>query len=661
MKTIITIIILSLLTACTSKNFAVSRKTTNKTLTYDTTGLTISNNAIVLIVNAAITTLANPTAENNATLTAFTGTGLPTGLSLNSTNGSISGTPTVVGIYNTEITGIAASAPLVKYIYKVQIYVNAITAPSALIYPTPNAMTINVLGTINKTSVTGSDITYSSADLPSGYTINATTGSISGTYTGHGGDFTSLIVATNTSGSTNFSIGINFACEAGYTKISGTCVQTNQSRSCLTQPSNTSGGTESTTDGGVTWVSCSGYSCSAGFTLGTNGTTCEVAIIQPLLNFSTGTDNTCAISANKAYCWGWNGVGTIGDGTNTDSSIPVAVTGVVSTKNISEVSVGDTHACAVATDGIAYCWGNNANGQLGNNTTTTSSIPVPVDLTGVLSGKTILHISASSYFTCAIASDNQIYCWGYNDHGQLGDTTVTQRLVPTAVSTAGVLSGKTILQMATGINSVCVIASDYKAYCWGANDHGQLGDNTFVEKHQPVAVDMTGVLSGKTLRQISNKINSIVCVIASDNLAYCWGDNGDGGLGNGLWADSAVPTTMYATGDLSGKKIKAISSGANHVCAYTDANTVVCFGRGSTGQIGNGLMTFSEFPVNVTLSGVLAGKTITNVTTGWGNSCALTSENKMYCWGWNNASHFGLLNDYDMYDVPVQAIPGFTL
>ncbi|HZJ34747.1 MAG TPA: hypothetical protein VFD55_01900, partial [Candidatus Angelobacter sp.] len=172
---------------------------------------------------------------------------------------------------------------------------------------------------------------------------------------------------------------------------------------------------------------------------------------------------------------------------------------------------------------------------------------VVVDTTGVLSGKTIKSIKAGgAYRTCAIASDDQAYCWGFNGNGELGNNSTINSLVPVAVYTAGVLSGKTIKSIATGGSHNCVIASDDQAYCWGMNRSGPLGNNSSTSSSVPVAVNTTGVLNGKTIKSISAS-SEHTCAIASDNLAYCWGKNDYGQLGNGLGGNSYVPVFVFAS------------------------------------------------------------------------------------------------------------------
>ena len=256
----------------------------------------------------------------------------------------------------------------------------------------------------------------------------------------------------------------------------------------------------------------------------------------------------CAISlSNRAYCWGSGSSGQLGNNSTTNSSIPVAVntTGVLAGKTIKQISAGTSHTCAIASDDKAYCWGAGSSGQLGNSSTTNSLIPVAVNTTGVLAGKTIKQISAYGFHTCAVASDNKAYCWGRGDLGQLGNNSTTNSSIPVAVNTTGVLAGKTIKQISAGSFHTCAIASDNKAYCWGSGTSGQLGNNLYTNSSIPVAVNTTGVLAGKTIKQISNG-SSHTCAIASDDKAYCWGSGSFGALGNNSAANSSVPVRVYA-------------------------------------------------------------------------------------------------------------------
>ena len=130
---------------------------------------------------------------------------------------------------------------------------------------------------------------------------------------------------------------------------------------------------------------------------------------------------------------------------------------------------GFGYVCAVALDGRVYCWGSNSNGKIGNGNTSSALVPSAVKISGALVGKVIKQIEPSSAgnHSCVIASDDKAYCWGSNNFGQLGNGNLKNSSTPTPVSTTGVLAGKTIKQITAGTEFTCAIASDDKAYCWG--------------------------------------------------------------------------------------------------------------------------------------------------------------------------------------------------
>jgi alpha-tubulin suppressor-like RCC1 family protein len=168
----------------------------------------------------------------------------------------------------------------------------------------------------------------------------------------------------------------------------------------------------------------------------------------------------------------------------------------------SSISAGGFHSCAIES-GRAYCWGFNQTGQLGDGTTADSIVPVAVDTSGVLAGKTLTQITAGEWQTCAVDAVGAAYCWGYNAEGQLGDGTTADSIVPVAVDATGVLAGQAITQITAGWQSTCALGAGGTAYCWGANNYGELGDGSIAGSSVPVAVDATGVLAGKTITQIT--------------------------------------------------------------------------------------------------------------------------------------------------------------
>ena len=361
---------------------------------------------------------------------------------------------------------------------------------------------------------------------------------------------------------------------------------------------------------------------------------------------SAGITHTCIVASdNQIYCWGANGSGQLGNGLTDNSSVPVATIPVRDSSDRPSldisVSIGGGSTCALASNHRLYCWGNNASGQLGAGTTTNSMQPLLVQSAGSLDGKTIQSTSAGNLYTCVIASNMRAHCWGKNDYGQLGNNSTTDSLTPVAVVVSGALNGQaSIKQIAAGSTHTCAVASNNKAYCWGDNTYGQLGNNSTASSSVPVAVDTSGVLSGKSIVQITAG-SAHTCAIASDNQVYCWGSNANGRLGNNSTTNSLVPVAVNTSGVLSGKTVIQISAGASYVCAIASDNQVYCWGYNGSGRLGNGSTTNSSVPVAVNTSGVLSGKTVRQISSESGQACALASDNQVYCWGNNDNGRLG--------------------
>lgn len=194
-----------------------------------------------------------------------------------------------------------------------------------------------------------------------------------------------------------------------------------------------------------------------------------------------GTDHTCAVTGTGGVkCWGYNLFGQLGDGTFIDSLIPVDVSEL--TSGVTALAAGDSHTCAVTGAGGVKCWGWNGVGQLGNGTTT-NSFSTPMDVSGLASGVTA--VTAGKWHSCAVTNAGGVKCWGANLYGELGDgTTVSRSRTPVDVS--GLASG--IAALAAGGRHACVITSAGAMKCWGDNGFGQLGDDTFAQRRTPVNV-----------------------------------------------------------------------------------------------------------------------------------------------------------------------------
>jgi hypothetical protein len=207
--------------------------------------------------------------------------------------------------------------------------------------------------------------------------------------------------------------------------------------------------------------------------------------------------------------------------------VPVDTSGALAGKTVTEISAGDYRSCAVA-DGKASCWGDNDAGQLGNNTTTDAKVPVPVNTTGPLNGRTVTAIAAGSIHTCAMA-EGRASCWGYNGDGRLGNNSTTDSTVPVPVDNSGVLAGKTMTGISAGGFHTCAMAES-NAYCWGDNYFGQLGDNSTTNIIVPMAVNTDGVLAGKGITAIATGGNhtAVLFAVAPQPPTAVFGVAGDG-------------------------------------------------------------------------------------------------------------------------------------
>jgi alpha-tubulin suppressor-like RCC1 family protein len=377
------------------------------------------------------------------------------------------------------------------------------------------------------------------------------------------------------------------------------------------------------------------------------------------VSIAAGNAHSCAIQGGKAYCWGENDYGQLGDASTADSSVPVAVDtgGVLAGKTLTQISAGGgggIDTCALDTAGTAYCWGSNFDGGLGDGSSAaSSSVPVAVDTSGALASKTITQISAGSDGGCVLDSVGAAFCWGDNDYGELGNGGTASSSVPVAVRTSGVLAGQTLIQITAGFQDTCGLSSGGTAYCWGDNGYGELGNGSDVSYVSvPVAVRASGVLAGKPLTQISAGWQ-YECAVSAGGAAYCWGT---GALGDASTSSSGVPVAVDTSGVLAGQALTQISVGFGEACALDRAHAAFCWGDNDYGELGDGGAASTGVPVAVQTSGVLAGKTLTQITAGAFHACATDTDAAAYCWGDNNQGDLGN-NSTVQSDVPVLAGP----
>lgn len=359
---------------------------------------------------------------------------------------------------------------------------------------------------------------------------------------------------------------------------------------------------------------------------------------------AAGGLHTCAVAnTGRTYCWGAGLYGQLGAGFITFiEPLPVATAGPAPSR---VVGAGQDHSCGLSRDSTATCWGRNTDGQLGRGASPGDpTLPAPVAL-----GLRFVGIAGGDQHSCALAADSLAYCWGGNVEGQLGDSQAPSRDTPVAVA-----GGQRFGRLSTGGVHSCAIGAGGAAWCWGADQRGQLGDSAAgANRRYPVRVrgasGFTDIAAGgehscgllgteimcwgdNTRGQLgTGAADSFAvapvpvpagaaatavtaggrhsCALAADSTAFCWGANDRGQVGDGSTIDRPAPVPVAG-----GARFIQLSAGGEHTCGLTAGGVVHCWGAGTAGQLGAGSTADSAVPVTVGLPGSGAARAATDTT-----------------------------------------------
>jgi hypothetical protein len=339
---------------------------------------------------------------------------------------------------------------------------------------------------------------------------------------------------------------------------------------------------------------------------------------------ATGGDFTCGLTTDgRAWCWGHNGVGELGDGTEESRPFP---TPVASDARWTRIAPGMSHTCGIQRDGSLWCWGYNHMGQLGTGDQEPSSLPVQVGdaddwidvdgqemyTCGIRDGGTlwcwghhgfdpegsvspddlVLYptrvgsfsgwrtLSAGYSHSCVLRSDGSLYCWGFNGDGQLGLPTVESTATPLIVE-----PGSSWLHVSAGGMHTCAIRSDRTLWCWGRNDWQQVSEDPSPTVPEPVQV-------GEHADWVSVSAAGVSTCAFRDDAAWCWGNNWSGQLGREPDDGTAEHELLLSRSDMRG-----LSTKAAHGCVHHDDGTAQCWGSNYSGQLGAGLTVEWSAPV----------------------------------------------------------------
>ncbi|MBI0136582.1 InlB B-repeat-containing protein [Bifidobacterium sp. W8120] len=392
-------------------------------------------------------------------------------------------------------------------------------------------------------------------------------------------------------------------------------------------------------------------------------------------------------SDGDAYAWGNNTYGQLGDGTTTYyryTPVKVKTPDRKTYPDLPEdftyvqISAGQYHSLALGSDGYVYAWGSNPNGVLGNNSSSSSYVPVrvrdPNSPTDASKGLKATQVSAGGYHSLAVGSDGYAYAWGLNNTGQLGNNSSSPSYAPVRVrdpnSPTDASKGLKATQVSAGNYHSLALDKDGNAWAWGSNGNGELGNNSSSSSYVPVRVrdpnSPTDASKGLKATQVSAG-NYYSLAVGSNEYAYAWGNNGFGKLGNNSSSSSYAPVRVRdpnsPTDASKGLKATQVSAGGFHSLALDKDGNAWAWGDDDHGQLGRGMYIQYSYPVKVFTSSQStnsAGPWLNAVQISAGNhhSLAINTDGNIKAWGYNN---YGRLGDGTTRESTVPVPVAFNL
>ncbi|MFE4465916.1 RCC1 domain-containing protein [Oerskovia sp. NPDC056781] len=366
----------------------------------------------------------------------------------------------------------------------------------------------------------------------------------------------------------------------------------------------------------------------------------DVATASTATDVVAGEDFSCALADGQVWCTGDNSAGQLGTGDTTSSDVFVGpVGGELQGRTVTHLDAGAAHACAATDDGV-FCWGRNDHGQVGQPGVTGSTVPVRVASQDVRS-VTGLELRADS--SCVV-SGGKGYCWG-DTHTSAGSSAA-----PVLISGGALPASAVVTDIGVGEASACLTA-DGVPYCWGENGRGQLGDGTTKAALVPVQVVTTGAMAGFAVGDVAVGQNFACAVGSGPNNAlrtFCWGDNAKKQLGqsnDGAQVElSSMP--LQVRGALTEIGVRSIDLGGMTACAITAAADGYCWGDNASGQAGVGYdeswaQTVVDRPSEIT-TGQMDSKQFATIDVDSNHACGMSVAGNVYCWGSNAQGQLGI-------------------
>lgn len=346
-----------------------------------------------------------------------------------------------------------------------------------------------------------------------------------------------------------------------------------------------------------------------------------------LTSIAAGHGYACGTtSGGDAYCWGTNTNGELGVGFVSErQDAPVSVASQASFEAIAGNPNFGKQTCGLTFDGQIYCWGQSVD-QLGAQTTGSSDTSTPIRIPTSVGNEQVAfsQVDLGGLTLCGISTDRRAYCWGRNGSGQLGDGSSEPRTEPGAVQLTG-----TAKYISVGIKHACATMDSGKAFCWGDNTFGQLGNDRTEDLDEPVEIT-TPVEDQSWTKLVAGDEHS--CGLKSDGTLYCWGSNTSGqlGLGSSFSSESKILTPTRV--DASGSMYTDVSAGTYHSCAIDAEGGLECWGDVNSDEVELGVgQPGTNQPLDVTLGEATAP--IGAVQTGVLGTCLADADQRVFCWG----------------------------
>lgn len=350
--------------------------------------------------------------------------------------------------------------------------------------------------------------------------------------------------------------------------------------------------------------------------------------IEGARDLAVGKNHACVVlESGRARCWGGNGAGQLGDGSELLSPWPVDVVDVT---DLVQIDAGEAHTCGLDKRGHVWCWGRGRDGQIGDGGTQLRRRPAPVragqaglDPKAPLEG--MVEVACGDTFTCARSGEGRVYCWGAGAHGQLGNGQ-DEEIVPTPVAVVGL---EDAVELTAGAGHACAERESGEVVCWGANDNGQIGEGP--SKFRPLPTEILLLAVDGSLAIATGAYHA--CAVLDDEKqgVRCWGWNQYWQLGRREVGNEPTPRTVEGV-----EGVVQLAAGKNHTCARKVDGTVTCWGSNGRGQMGDERREKRVRPREVGSVPALV-----DIIAGDNHTCGRTAEGRAYCWGDNRYRQLG--------------------